>query len=166
VEDYDVKLETKYFGDIVVSRLESAEIISVEYNGSNIDIYFFWTISADETNLKKCIEILDKYDEIYQNAKKIIISNFQHDKLLKNYIRDFFDNLEKQKAFEIFGVNNFEEINIEEFVEKIAYPDLLFSDELNFNVSFWVLRDAPFKPLTLEMDRNINFIAFNFTGVL
>ena len=65
---------------------------------------------------------------------------------------------------EVFGVKDFKKINIKNVVDKLQYPNLLFSiddDEINVSVDYMVSKDYSDEILCVRMDEDLNITDFS-----
>ena len=95
--------KTRYFGDILVDEASDFEYIDTEYDGHEINI------SLSDCNrygekMGTCLDILDKYPEINEIAKKAILENFPENEIIRYYFECHFDVLEEAPILEIFGL--------------------------------------------------------------
>ena len=161
------KYTTKHFGEIELAIVEGghwADFVTM-YNGQEITVSFSdYSIYGDK--IKVCWEIIDKYIQINEIAKKAIIENFPHKKGLVNYYFKchFEDMLEDEELMEIFGVKNFNKLDIQKTVDKMEYPDLIFSikdNKITFSVDYMVSKEYSDEILLVIMDEELNVIDFS-----
>ncbi|MDR2689978.1 MAG: DUF2004 domain-containing protein [Azoarcus sp.] len=162
------KHTTKYFGEIELAIDEDggwAEF-DIIFNGHEITVSLSdYGNYADKT--KVCWEIIDKYVEIHEITEKAIIENFpKKDGTVNFYFGYHFNNdaMDEETLLEVFGVKNFEELDIKTAVEKMGYPDLLFGiDEgkINFSVDYMVSKEHSDEILCVKMDEELNIIGFS-----
>jgi hypothetical protein len=65
---------------------------------------------------------------------------------------------------EIFGVDKFQEMDIRNIVEKMDYPNLLFSmenNEINVSVDYKIFEEYSDEILCVKMDEELNVINFS-----
>jgi hypothetical protein len=118
--------DTKYFGELIVDEAKEDEEINIKFIGKDIRITFPEWIINDRNKVKRCFEIMDKYIEIDDIAKKYIIRNYPQNKRTKMNSKYHFINLENNKA-EYFGIINDDRKDI---VEKIINQELkIIKDE-------------------------------------
>ena len=158
---------TKHFGEVELSIEEGgvwADFDTV-YNEQEITVSFSdYNIYGDK--IKICWEIIDKYVELNEIAKKAIIENFPKKNGIVNYYFKchFEDMLEDEELLEIFDVKIFEELDIEKTVEKMEYPDLIFyikDGKINFTVDYMVAKDYSDEILLVIMDEELNVLGFS-----
>lgn len=160
----EIEFKSKIFGDIVIS-LEDDDA-SVELQLENQDIFFFFTEYAfygDKAPV--CLEVIDKYLEMNQIAKKEIIEYFSKNATIRYYFECHFDMLEQEELIEIFGVDDFLKIDIESVVTKLGYPDLLLgiqkSGEIIISVDYQISKEYSDEILCVKMDENFNVVDFS-----
>ncbi|MDR2081721.1 MAG: DUF2004 domain-containing protein [Campylobacteraceae bacterium] len=158
-----VKYTTKYFGEISIDETSDFEFIELVYKNKEI------IISLHECNiygnkLKVCLEIIDKYEEIDKIAKKAIVENFSKNKIIEDYFRCHFDELEEEKIIEIFGMKDFEFFDIEKTVGKFGYPNFLFGiddGEINLSVDYMISKEYSDQILCVKMDEELNVTGYS-----
>ena len=155
---------TKYFGTLVIDEKSDFEYLNVKYEDKEINISLSdCNIYGDKLNV--CLNIIDKYIEIDEIAKKAILENFPENETVKYYFEYHFDILEEEKIFEIFGVKTFEEFDIVNAVEKLDYPNLLFVIEKNkaitFSVDYKISKEYSDEILCVKMDEKLNITDFS-----
>jgi len=157
------QFNTKYFGKIIINEQSGHGDTDVKYNNQEIGIFFSdYSIYGDK--IKIVLKIIDKYLEINEIAKNAILENFNRNELLKYYFECHFDVLEEEKLMEIFHGNDFEKLDIKNTVEKLNYPDLLFSIENNkiiVSIDYMVSKKYSDEILCVKMDENLNIIDFS-----
>ena len=156
------KFATKYFGEITIEEGDDGSTY-VKYNNQEIYIFFYKYKSYGD-KFKVVLEIMDKYVEINKIAKKAILENFPENETIKYYFECHFDILEEEKLIEIFGVNNFKELDIKNTVEKLEYPNLLFGkeeNEINISVDYKVSKEYSDELLCVKMNEKLNVIDFS-----
>ena len=147
--------KTKYFGDLE---------FYVEYDHVGDDWVSIHTSLNDQrvfihipnyNNLGKnhnlCWEIIDKYLEINEIAKKIIVNKFAEKNGKANYyFKEFFEERiklsDREKIINVFGINDLEMFDIDEFIKKINYPDLCFYVEksiMTISIEYTILENYP-----------------------
>jgi hypothetical protein len=154
---------TKYFGEITIDVDDSGDgDADVKYNNQEINIFLNdYSLYGDK--VKVCLEIIDKYIEINEIAKKAILENFTENEMVKYYFECHFDILEQEQILEIFGVKTFDKFDIVKTVEKLDYPNLLFSiedNEIIFSVDYKVSKEYSDEILCVKMDENLNVTDF------
>jgi hypothetical protein len=155
---------TKYFGTIIIDETNDFEYIDVKYKDKKINVSLSGCNKYGD-KLKVCLDIMDKYIEINEIAKKAILENFPENETVKYYFECHFDILEKEKIIEIFGGETFEEIDIVKTVEELDYPNLLFGIEKNneiiFSVDYKVSEEYSGEILCVKMDEKLKVIGFS-----
>ena len=167
-------LRTKYFGKIVFDGTKDCDIVSVKYNKNDLNIGLPNCFINDKDKIKKCIEIMDKYLELNEIAKKAIISNSYENSIVQGYFQYHFDSThyKNDKVFKIFGTTIFEDININNIIEKMECPDLMFQTGENDDgyddenkITFWlnyiVSREYSNETLCVRMDKDFNVLEIN-----
>jgi hypothetical protein len=154
---------TKYFGEIIIGGDGGDGDTYVKYNNQEIHI-FFYKYNDYGDKIKVCLEIMDKYAEINEIAKKAVVENFSENETIKYYFECHFDILEKEKIVKIFGVDNFQEMDIRNVVEKLKYPNLLFgieNDKITVSVDYRISKDYSDEILCIKMDDKLNITGFS-----
>jgi hypothetical protein len=156
---------TKYFGEIIIDVDDNGHgDTDVSYN-NNQEINIFLSDYNDYGDkIKICLEIMDKYIEINEMAKKAIIEHFDENETIKYYFECHFDILEEEQIMEIFGVDNFQEMDIKNIVEKLEYPNLLFSkrnDGISVSVDYKISKEYSDEILCVRMDEKLNITDFS-----
>lgn len=160
----ELKFKTKYFGNILIDVDDDghggADLV---YDGQSIDIFLS---EFDSYGDKKevCLEILDKYVEINEVARRAILENFSSDETVNYYFKCHFDILDEEDLRDVFGVDEFDEIDIKNVVERLEYPDLLFGIEgsaIEFSVDYMVAKEYSDEILCVKMDENLNVTGFS-----
>jgi len=134
---------TKYFGDVKLDYGNNGYgsnhiFIYTDFKDQKTSIYIE---NYDKYGDKLALvwELVDKYIEIHEIAKKAMIENFPKKKSVvhKFFKEHFSDNFYfakseiyskyyKKHLAEKYGVTDFKKINITSFVEKMDYPSLSF----------------------------------------
>jgi hypothetical protein len=114
------KNDTKYFGELIIDETNEEEI-SIKFIGKDIRIALPEWIINDRNKVKRCFEVMDKYIEIDDTAKKSIIGNYPQNKRAKMNSKYYFYNLENNKKIEAFGIINDDRKDI---VEKLMNQEL------------------------------------------
>jgi hypothetical protein len=155
--------KTKYFGEIFIDETSDFEYIDVQYKNKEMNISLSdCNIYGDK--LKTCLEIIDKYTEINEIAKKAILENFPGNETIKYYFECHFDILEEEIIQEVFGVKTFDKLDIKRIVEKLDYPSLLFgieNDEINFSVDYKISEEYSDEILCVKMDEKLHITDFS-----
>ncbi|MDR0525320.1 MAG: DUF2004 domain-containing protein, partial [Spirochaetaceae bacterium] len=155
---------TKYFGTIAIDEASDFEYIDVKYKDKDVNISLSDCNKLGD-NLKVCLDIIDKYVEINEIAKKAVLENFPENETVKYYFECHFDILEEEQIFEIFGVETFDKFDIVKTVEKLDYPNLLFgigkNNEINFSVDYKISKEYSDEILCVKMDAKLNIKKFS-----
>jgi len=154
---------SKYFGKINIDVDGEVGGADVKYADEEINI-FLYQVPLYEEKVNLCLKMLDKYIEMDEIAKKAIVDNFFENEIVKYYFECHFDGLEKEKLLEIFGKKTFEEIDSKKVVEKLNYPNLMFSlenNEIIVSVDYMVSEKYSDEILCVKMDENLNVIYFS-----
>ena len=136
MEDNVYTKSTKYFGNVEV-KFDNypnvgnghASILAVlrhqDIYVSNIFVSIFNYNSMGD-KLALCWDIIDKYLEINTIAINAMVEKYSEK--VKNILKNYFENNSVNNILieKIFGVNDFEKINIKALVEKFKYPELHF----------------------------------------
>jgi hypothetical protein len=121
------KNNTQYFGELIIDETKKDEKINIKFIGKDIRIALPEWIINDRNKVKRCFEIMDKYIEIDDDAKKFIIKNYPQNKRAKMNSKYYFYNMENNKEIESFGIINDDRKDI---VEKIMNQELkIIEDE-------------------------------------
>lgn len=160
----ELEYKTKYFGNIIINKDDSSGDCDVKFKDKDISIFFAdYNLYGDK--IKVCLEIIDKYIELHEIAKKTILESFAKNDTLNYYFECHFDLLEKADLVEFFGVDEFQKINIRDVVKKMTYPNLLFSiedNEIEVSVDYKILEDYySDEILCVKMDERLNVINFS-----
>lgn len=136
-----LELTTKQFGNIVIAVDSNGHGNSeAMYGGEEINIFLSdYRLYGDKA--KACLNVIDRYKELDEIARKSIVAGFADNATIRFYFEDHFDNYEKEDLIDIFGVSKFGKMDIKQVVEKLEYSDLLFSikdDELQISVDYMV----------------------------
>ena len=154
---------TKYFGNITIDVDDDGHgDIYTNYNNQEINI-FFQRYNTYEDKVKICLEIIDKYVEINEIAKKAIMEQFNENATVKNYFKCHFDMWGKEQLIKTFGTDNFKKINIGNIVEKLEYPDLIFSmrnSEITVSLIYMISKNFSDEILCIKMDEKLNITEF------
>jgi hypothetical protein len=138
--------KTKYFGEVELKYGNNSYgnnhiFIYTDFKDQKISIYIE---NHDKFGDKRALvwELVDKYIEIHESAKKAIIENFPQKKsVVHTFFKKHFDDdfyfaqseiyhkYYKKLLIEKYGVTDFKKIDITSFIEKMYYPDLSFDFE-------------------------------------
>ena len=137
---------TKYFGEVELKYGNNGYgnnhiFIYTDFKDQKISIYIE---NYDKFGDKLALvwELVDKYIEIHETAKKAIVKNFPKKKsVVHTFFKKHFDDdfyfaqseiyheYYKKYLVEKYGVTDFKKIDITSFVEKMDYPSLYFDFE-------------------------------------
>jgi len=160
-----IEYRTKYFGNIVIDETGEFESIDLKYKDKEIRISLY-KCNVYGNKLKNCLEMIDKYIEINEIAKKAILENYSKNKIIEDYFRDHFEDysFEEEKIVEIFGVNTFNNFNAKKTIEELEYPNLLFSmeenNEIKISVDYQVSKKYSDEILCVKINEKLNIIEF------
>jgi hypothetical protein len=163
---------TKYFGKIIIDEDEDGDgVAAVKYNNQEINI-FFDEYSKYGDLMKVCLELIDQYVEIHEVAKGVF-HGFNWNAMIKFYFEYHFDYLEEEQLVEIFGVNNFEKIDITNIVSKLEYPNLYFimdeidedEDGITVSVDYIFSKEYSGEKLCIIMDEELNVMDIKIEDV-
>jgi hypothetical protein len=152
--------KTKYFGEITVDDEDFSDVV---YENTDINI-FFSDMKLYDDKVKICIDMLDKYLEINNIAKKSIIENFSKNELIYYYFECHFDALEKEELCKIFGTDDFKKLDIEKIVNGLNYPDLIFiieDGEIQLSVDYMVSKEYSDEILCVKIDEKLNVVDYS-----
>ena len=158
------EFKTKYFGTIIIDVDDNGDgDTDVMYEDKEINIFLSdYSLYGDK--VKVCLEIIDRYIELNEIAKKAMLENFTENETINYYFECHFDALEKEDLMEIFGVDEFQKMEIKSVIEKLEYPNLLFSienDEINVSVDYKISEEYSDEILCVRMDEKLNVIGFS-----
>jgi hypothetical protein len=103
-----------YYGELIINQTKNTEEISIEFIGKDIIIALPDGIINDRNKIKQCFDIMGKYIEIDENAKKYILRNYPQNKRVKMEEKYYYINLENN-SIGLFGKMNDDR---KDFVEK------------------------------------------------
>jgi hypothetical protein len=111
--------------------------------------------------------MIDRYFEINDIAKNAILNNYSKNKILKNYFKYCFNNFSKEIRMDIFGIDQYKNIDLRNVIEKLEYPNLMFKLNKKQEVimtPFYILSRACFEGQSNILCVNINeqFNVINF----
>lgn len=160
----EIEFKSKIFGDITITIENGDASVDLEFRGR--DLFFFFTeYDAYGDKTKVCFDVIDRYLDLDKLAKKEIAKYFAKNAIIKYYFECHFDILEDDELIEIFGVNDFQKINIESVVEKLGLPDLLLGidkhGEIIISVDYQIAKDYSDEILCIKMDEKFNVIDFS-----
>jgi len=126
------KYQTKYFGEFFVGDDDEEVIIEtkINVNGEKKDISIIMAncdIYIDKIGL--CVNILNQYHKLCKIGENEIIKGYIAQGKLANFLKEHFNDLNKEDKEKIFGTKGFMKIDIKKFLKKIDPPGILFSNE-------------------------------------
>jgi hypothetical protein len=159
---------TKYFGEVelFIDEDGSDADFNTTYKGQEIFVSFSKYDKYGD-KMKLCWEIIDKYAEINEIAKKAIIENFPNKNGTVNYYFKYHFNkgmLGEKTLLNMFGVKEFKDLDIKTTVEKLDYPNLFFliyRDEITFSATYMVSKFYTEEILCVKFDEELNVIGFS-----
>jgi hypothetical protein len=119
---------TKYFGEISIDETSDDVVIYAKYKNEEIEIILF-NCNIYGNKLKDCLDIIDKYFEINELAKKSIIGDYLSGGVIKEEYEEFFDH--EEDLFHIFNIKSPEEFDINRIIEELKFPTLYLRIEKN-----------------------------------
>jgi hypothetical protein len=128
-----IKRKTNNFGEIILDG-RFFYGTTIKYNDKIINIGFHPFINFTKNKLKRFIEIIDNYIEIYEMTKIEIIKKYSENKIIKDFFKSHFELLKEDQLVEIFGVKTFDKFNVRSAVEKLEYPHFYFDSCLSKEV--------------------------------
>ena len=160
----EFKFKTKYFGNIIIDvDSDGHGDTDVMYEDKEINIFLSeYSLYGDK--VKVCLEIIDRYIELNEIAKKAMLENFTENKTINYYFECHFDALEKEDLMEIFGVDEFQKMDIKKVIERLEYPNLLFSienGEIKVSVDYKISEAYSDEILCVKIDEKLNVIDFS-----
>ncbi|MDR1912270.1 MAG: hypothetical protein LBQ52_08010, partial [Helicobacteraceae bacterium] len=93
--------KTKYFGELTID--EENDYIDVTFKNSEINL-FFSDVALYGEKIKTVVEILDRYEEIDNAARKAIVENYASDETISYYFESYFEDFDEETLIETFGV--------------------------------------------------------------
>jgi len=159
----EIEVSTKYFGNIIVNVDKCGNCDAyIDYNNQEI-VIFFSDYNIYDDKGKMLLEIVDKYFEINEIAKKSIIEYFHKSKLLKYYFKWHFEMLRKSTIMELFGVTSFKKMDIKNIVEKLKYPTLhcsMENGEKRISLAYMVSEFYTEEILSVKMNDRLKITGF------
>ena len=163
------KYKTKQFGEVDFLVRPGADYGSAEVNYENQRIEIFipdiWTHTGKIT---PCLDIIDKYFEINKIAKNAILSNYKKTKVIKEYFKNNFKEMDKEERMEVFSTGKYNKIDFPRIIEKLSYPGLHISlsednKELQVSLSYVLAKDSFLLRgdlLEVTLDENLSVLGF------
>jgi len=168
----NILIKTKSHGDVKFNVCIGGLISDLKINNHEVGFYFegIEDIEKLDENRAFFIEIMDRFIELDEIAKKSIVENFntEYGLDIKCFFRELFRYKKDKELLKIFGSNIFDEIKIEAFVEKIRCVNLIIHCNNNFNISFRYkipdLKKWHMQSLHVKMNRDYN--VYKYTAYL
>jgi hypothetical protein len=143
----------------------------ITYNTQEITI-FLHGLGIYGDKVKVCLEILEKYLEINEIAKKAIIENFHNhnNEDLNNIFEGVFESLDLNVIRPPKGIT-IEEYYIKEYVENWKFPYLLFGiidNEIAVYAEYILTEEWGefIDSLSVKMDEKLNITGFDYWWLL
>jgi hypothetical protein len=182
-----INYNTKYFGEIIIDESRDCNNLSVIYEDSRIDFFLELGNKSEcyYAKIDKFFSIIDRYIELDKICKEKIVENYNNNAIINNYFKKNFDVLLKEQLIEIFGVDNFENFDIEKAIKRLKntrisfdcsdyeiitktqlYPYVaLFSetkkmDKNNFVLNYMIAEKYSNEILAIKIDYEFNIIDF------
>jgi hypothetical protein len=161
-----VKFSTKYFGEISTKENETEIILDtfVNFTGNKQEISIIIDIDNIFTKMDICIKILDDYEKICNNGKKILKTEISKNNNMKKFLYELSEKYGKVKMSEILKIKNIVEINMEEIIEKMNYPNIRL-DLKNGNIEIFLLfgiSDEIDEMIVIKLDKNYKMEDINY----
>jgi hypothetical protein len=173
--------ETDNFGRIFIQK--PFENIELEYKNKKILVRFlnfdnvsyddtFWSCGIDiamkfidikSEYMKRCVESINQYPYIDEDARNFFIENYKNNKTIKKCFGDYFNNFDEDQILKIFGVKISDEYDIRSIVGKFDYPDLCFEYDHGHIITIVDYKVADLCPeniIGVEMDDSLDIIAY------
>ena len=154
--------KTKYFGELTVDEESDFEYFDLSYNNKPMYISLSG-FNGEKEKTAKCMEIIDRYAEIDETARKAIMENFPINEVIRYYFKFHFETLDKEKIQELFGVTDINSLSVENAAKELEYPDLVFAleyDEIDLSVDYRVSKEFSDEVLCIKMDQDLNVLDF------
>jgi hypothetical protein len=148
-----IKCKTNNFGEIIFDGFPGHST-SLIYKNKKIDVAFHLFIELTETTLKRSVEIIDKYSEIYEMTKTAIIEKYPENETISNFFKSHFELMNDEQLLKIFGTNDFNKLNINNAVEKLEYPRFFFDTCISKEI-FLLVQYFNFLPTGIDENNDI-----------
>jgi Rps23 Pro-64 3,4-dihydroxylase Tpa1-like proline 4-hydroxylase len=157
-----INYQTKYFGELAVDEESDFEYFDLSYNDNPMYISMSG-FNGEKDKIEKCMEIIDRYAEIDETARKAIMENFPGNEIIRYYFKFHFDHLDKEKLEELFGVSDINNLSVENAAKELEYPDLVFSqefEEIQLTVDYRVSKEFSDEVLCVLMNEDLFILDF------
>ena len=153
---------SELFGKIAINEEKESEEISLNYNGNEIKVVFhnFYEKFAKNLNEKLafCFGIIEKYYEVNENVKNILINRFS----------DVRPNIRLHRKFQWYfdkELNNFEIVSA---IKNFPFPILVFStnDKKEILVTLRYVSQVNDKALGVVLDEELKIVLLLARGYL
>ena len=123
---YNVKVKTKYFGDIFPSKYYNEIVIltSINVTGKKQEISVLLNIETSLKVINRCVSILDDYLKIFEKGKIILETEFYKNSEMENFIQIMYEKYGEEKFKEIFRIRKYEGKKIKELIKKLDGPNI------------------------------------------
>jgi hypothetical protein len=160
---------TKYFGEVEsrIDRYRGIAELEATYNGQRVRLSLWVCHENLEANLPFFWEVVDKYAELHEAAKKAIVENYDSEThyAIKNFFCELFTYKDEEALIEVFGEKDLEKFDITTFVDKMPYPNLTIYPEYNMDVYlFYNASPTEYfedEVLSVKMDKNLHITGFS-----
>jgi hypothetical protein len=159
------KISSELFGDIYFNDFTQEAFVI--YNGQKIYIDLYDVLN-DLDKMNVCLKIIDQYFDIYKISKKLIVDNF-YDEIVNFYFSSFFNESEfdDELLLKLFDTTNFNDININNIMENMKFPDLGFEtydEKLYIILSYNISEKYSDHNLGIIFDEESSLIGFRIDG--
>ena len=154
--------KTKYFGELAVDETSDYEYFDLSYNNETMYIALSG-FNGEAEKTAKCMEIIDRYAEIYETSVKAIVENYHDNEVIRYYFKFHFDFLDQEQTKAIFGITGFNDFSIENFAKKLDCPDLVFTleyGEISVSVDYRVSKEFSDEVLCVKMNEDLYIMDF------
>jgi len=166
MEDFEIELITKCFGKVIMSVSNSRRdygnaFISANYHGKEIIFNLNHPIYYNKEKLNICLGIIDKYIELDKIIKQEILEKFSSNNIINQYFESQFGLLNDMKLLDIFGVNNFNDMDIKNCINKFGYPFLDFNiinNKVLVFADYFISPEYSWEYLHVSIDEYLNVI--------
>ena len=160
----------KYFGVRVLDDNDKDMSFESEISLSGkIRRVYIMVKNINQNKLKSCLKILDKYMKLHEIGKNEIIEKYMEKENMLLFIKDHFDHLDREEELKIFGTNDFQNVNIKEFVETIEPPDITIINNNNGRIITslgYTFINGSKKTINIELNEKlkVNDVKYNYGG--
>jgi hypothetical protein len=161
-----VKFHTKYFGEITANDNDKEIIVEAKINisGKLNDISIFIIFDKMSISFDNCVKLLDDYLKICENGINILKTLYHKNNDLKTFLHNLQKKYGEEKIFEIFGIKNFLEKDINEILEKMDNPNIRL--EINNGKEniflLYGIKDEIDEMIEIQMDKNYKLVEVNY----